>query len=285
MSIDWLSEVAEAVGPVAQDRLLSQGCLGPVHWFETVGGRRLVAKIDEAATGTLEVEARMLEFLRDHTDLIVPEPVYANARVLVMTHLTGQPGCNVMAEAEAGVQLARLHAITNERCGFEFETRIGGLAQPNPWSDAWIPFFAEHRLVHMARCAFDMGRIRRRQLMAVERIAKTLEDRLEEPRRSALLHGDLWSGNVLSHGNAVVGFIDPALYFGHPEVELAFVTLFSTFGDTFFRSYQAMTGRPLDVEFWNERRNVYNIYPLLVHVCLVGGSYVGDLNEMLDRYA
>lgn len=280
----WLLEVGEAVGPVTRHVSLSAGCLGPVFvvWAE---GCKLVAKIDESAAGALEVEAEMLRYLGQHSRMTVPDVVHVSPRVLVMTHIEGQTGCSGSAEPEAAVELARLHSIKSPRFGFEFDTRIGGLVQPNAWSDSWIEFFAEHRLVHMAKLAFDTGRIRRRHVLAVERIARSLGQWIGEPGQASLLHGDLWSGNILSSAGQVVGFLDPAIYFGHPEAEIAFVTLFSTFGDSFFRAYEAMTVRKLDHGFWNERRNIYNVYPLLVHVCLVGGSYVADLNEMLDRYA
>ncbi|MCA8943379.1 MAG: fructosamine kinase family protein [Planctomycetes bacterium] len=281
---DWLLEVGDAVGPITRHQLLSAGCLGPVHvvW---AGGRKLVAKIDESAIGGLEVEAEMLRYLGSHSNMNVPQVLHVSPRVLVMTHIEGQTGCSGAAEPGAAVELARLHAIKNPRFGFDFDTRIGGLVQPNAWSDSWLEFFAEHRLVHMAKLALDTGRIRRRQVLAVERIARSLRQWIAEPKEASLLHGDLWSGNILSSGGQVVGFLDPAVYFGHPEAEIAFVTLFSTFDDAFFRTYEAMTVRKLDHGFWNERRNIYNVYPLLVHVCLVGGSYVADLNEMLDRYA
>ena len=91
------------------------------------------------------------------------------------------------------------------------------------------------------------------------------------PRRPALLHGDLWGGNILSNGSRVVGFIDPAIYYGHPEADLAFSTLFGTLGRAFFERYESIAG--IDDGFFDLRRDIYNLYPLMVHACIFGGGY------------
>ena len=97
----------------------------------------------------------------------------------------------------------------------------------------------------------------------------------------ALIHGDVWTGNVLAENGRITGFLDPAPYYAHHEVELAFITLFGTFGEAFFARYGEV-GTRIDAEFWETRRRVYNVYPLLVHVRLFGGGYVGELSANLD---
>ena len=92
----------------------------------------------------------------------------------------------------------------------------------------------------------------------------------------------MWSGNVLTKDGRIAGFVDPAIYYADSEIELAFSTLFSTFGDAFFRRYDEL--RPLRPGFFEERRDLYNLYPLLVHVRLFGGSYVGSVERALARY-
>ena len=92
----------------------------------------------------------------------------------------------------------------------------------------------------------------------------------------------MWAGNVLVNQGRVTGFVDPAIYFGDPEVELAFSTLFGTFGDSFFARYGEL--RPLKPGFFEERRDLYNLYPLLVHVRLFGGSYVSRVESVLNKF-
>jgi fructosamine-3-kinase len=98
----------------------------------------------------------------------------------------------------------------------------------------------------------------------------------------ALIHGDLWGGNILARQARIVGLIDPALYFADPEIELAFMTLFGSVGKNFFARY-AERGS-LRAGFFEERRDLYNLYPLLVHVRLFGGAYVQQVENVLTRY-
>ena len=90
----------------------------------------------------------------------------------------------------------------------------------------------------MARAAEAEGALPAKLLIRLERLAERLPDYLTEPAHPSLLHGDLWTGNVLVRGDRVAGFVDPAIYYGHPEIELAFTTLFGTFGAAFFETYE-----------------------------------------------
>ena len=92
----------------------------------------------------------------------------------------------------------------------------------------------------------------------------------------------MWTGNILCRGDRIAGFVDPAVYYGDAEIELAFSTLFGTFGQPFFRRYQEL--RPLEPGFFEQRRDLYNLYPLLVHVRLFGGSYVDSVDRTLSRF-
>jgi fructosamine-3-kinase len=134
----------------------------------------------------------------------------------------------------------------------------------------------------MAGLARAAGSLPMAMLQRLERLAARLDTLLEEPPYPSLLHGDLWTGNVLvGRGGRIAGFVDPAIYFGHPEIELAFGTLFGTFGAPFFRRYAEQ--RPLTPGFFELRRDLYNLYPLLVHVCLFGAGYLGGIERTLGR--
>jgi fructosamine-3-kinase len=115
----------------------------------------------------------------------------------------------------------------------------------------------------------------------LERLAEKLDDYLLEPAHPALLHGDLWTGNVLVRGDRIAGFVDPAIYYGHPEIELAFTTMFGTFGRAFFDAYEALL--PLEPGFHETRSDLYKLYPTLVHVRLFGESYLGAIDRTLSR--
>ena len=134
----------------------------------------------------------------------------------------------------------------------------------------------------MAGEALAAGRLPKAAMARIEKFAGRLGDFLPADSRPSLIHGDLWTGNVLCRGGRVAGFVDPAIHYADAEVELAFATLFGTFGDAFFARYAQH--RPLRPGFFEERRELYNLYPLLVHVRLFGGHYVQGVERTLGRF-
>lgn len=227
----------------------------------------------------------MLRFLGDH-GLPVPLVHIAAPDLLVMDYLSGGGPMDLEAEAEAGQLIARLHDVQSSRFGLERDTLIGGLTQANPWGASWIDFFRDHRLINMADQAAQAGRLPASIRTRIDVLAANLGEFLEEPARPGLLHGDLWGGNVIVGARGgkgrISGFIDPAISFGHPEIELAFTQMFNTFGPPFFEAYQAV--RPINAGFFEQRLELYNLYPTLVHVRLFGGSYLGAVDRTLARY-
>jgi fructosamine-3-kinase len=261
---------------------LSGGCVGEVYGLRA-GNADYVIKLDRAGSDTLAIEGRMLAYLAGHTALPAPRPVAFDRHFLLMTRLESGGGLDRQVEIHAADLLAALHGIGSGRYGFEFDTVIGGLPQPNPWHSDWHAFFARHRLVEMARLAHDAGQLPAALLACVETLAGRIHDFLGPAQPPGLIHGDVWSGNVLAAHGRISGFIDPAIHFADPEIELAFITLFSTFGEGFFARYREH--RPISADFWDIRRPLYNLYPLLVHARLFGGHYVSSVAATLDKFA
>jgi fructosamine-3-kinase len=199
-----------------------------------------------------------------------------------MNFIPGSSAFSPAAEVHAADLLAELHEVSAPACGLDRDTLIGGLHQPNPWNPSWIAFFRDHRLLEMAKQAYDAAEMDSAMVHRIETFASRLSNLLDEPRHPSLLHGDVWSANVLADRGKITGFIDPAIYYGHPEIELAFITLFSTFGETFFGRYRERRG--LSNDFFDARRDIYNLYPLLVHTRLFGGSYLAGVNGILARH-
>lgn len=260
---------------------LSGGCVGDVYRVETEDGRKLVAKAGDPGSG-LALEGWMLTYLAEHSRLPVPAVRHAEDTLLLMDWIEATGSLDASAQRHAAELLADLHGVSAPRCGLERDTLIGGLHQPNPWCASWVEFFRDHRLLYMGRDALDAGRLPRSVMGRLEAFCGRLERWIAEPAAPSLLHGDMWGGNVLCHKGRIAGFIDPAVYYGDAEIELAFGTLFGTYGDPFFRRYQEL--RPLRSGFFEERRDIYNLYPLLVHVRLFGGSYVGSVDRTLARF-
>ena len=134
----------------------------------------------------------------------------------------------------------------------------------------------------MAGEAHRVGNLPARAMARIETLAARLDRWIKEPSTPSLIHGDMWGGNVLAKGGRIAGFVDPAIYYADAEIELAFSTLFSTFGDSFFRRYAEH--RPIRPGFFEERRDLLNLYPLLVHVRLFGGSYVQSVERTLAKF-
>jgi fructosamine-3-kinase len=270
---------------VVRTERLSSGASGEVAAVELSDGRSLVAKVQREPAengGNLDLEGWMLRYLAERSELPVPRVHVAEPGLLVMDRVPGSTGARGEAELDAAEHVARLHLITGERFGLERDTLIGGLPQSNAESGSWIEFFRDQRLTNMARQCVDAGRAPEGLLERVQRLGERLPRLIDEPRAPALLHGDLWGGNILSDGDRVTGFIDPAIYYGHPEIELAFTALFSTFTQAFYDRYHEI--HPIRNGFFEERADLYNLYPLLVHTRLFGGSYLSQAERTLARY-
>lgn len=264
----------------ARIRPLHGGMIGQVFCVELENGRTVVVKSANAG-GTLDVEGYMLRYLREHSALPVPRVLHSEPALLIMTLAEGSSHFSEAAEQHAADLLAALHAITAPAFGLERDTLIGPLRQPNPWTPSWTAFFRDHRLRYMARLAADAGRLPPAVLPRIEQLAAQLDSLLEEPDQPSLIHGDIWATNVLAVEDRVTAFLDPAIYYAHAEMELAYITLFNTFGSAFFERYHAL--RPIEPGFFEVRRDIYNLYPLLVHVRLFGGGYVSAVDRILRR--
>jgi len=282
MTQDLADRIEQLIGkrPV-RIAAMGGGCIAPVHRCDLPGGERIVAK-QPSPGRTLECEAWMLGYLRRNSALPVPAVLAAKPHLLLLEYIHSGDALDARAEAHAAELLAALHAVRGPHFGFLRDTLIGPLDQPNPATPRWLDFFRDQRLLHRARAAHDAGRLSARLNARIEALAARLAGWIEEPPHPALIHGDCWTGNVLARSGRVVGFIDPAIHWAHPEIELAFGTLFGTFGDAFFRRYAALA--PLAPGFFEGRRDLYNLYPLLVHVQLFGGGYVDSVERTLERF-
>ncbi len=279
--------VAEGVEAALGERLLSArplggGCIGEVYRAELSDGSVVVAKVDREAEANLDREAYMLRYLREKSDLPVPEVYHGSETLLLMEFVEGSNQFSREAERHAADLLAALHGVTAGHYGHERDTLIGSLDQPNPPTESWVEFFREQRLLYLADVAHRAGRLPAEDRRRVDLLAGRLEDLIEPPERPALIHGDAWRANVLAKGERITGFLDPAIYHADPEMELAFISLFNSFGEPFFERYGEVRG--IREGFFETRRDLYNLYPLLVHVYFFGGGYLSSVQSTLDRF-
>ena len=273
------ARIAAALGSaVVSDRPLSGGCVADVRRMTLADGREVVVKCGAGA----DLEARMLGYLATHASVPVPRVHHAEADLLVMDYIAAGDAFDDRAQEDAAEKIAALHAVTAPTFGLSFDTVIGGLPQPNARHRQWLAFFRDRRLLHMAHEAHDAERLPASLLARIEKIAGDLDRWIGDEAEPGLIHGDLWGGNILVRNGRLVGLVDPAIAYADPEIELAFGTLFGTLGKAFFTRYHDL--RPIAPGFFEARRDLYNLYPLLVHVRLFGGSYVGDVERTLKRF-
>jgi fructosamine-3-kinase len=279
--------VAEGVEAHLGERMLSVrplggGCIGEVYRAELGEGTSLVAKVDRNGESHLEREAYMLRYLRQKSDLPVPKVYHGSEKLLLMQYIEGSSRFTEGAERHAAELLAGLHGITADSYGHERDTLIGALDQPNAPTKSWAEFFRDHRLLYIALVAHEAGRLPVEDLHRVERLSEKLDELIEDPNPPALIHGDVWSANVLARGDRITAFLDPAIYYADPEIELAFISLFDSFGRPFFDRYQEI--RPIRDGFFEVRCDLYNLYPLLVHTYYFGAGYLDSVRTILARF-
>jgi fructosamine-3-kinase len=182
--------------------------------------------------------------------------------------------------AQLGDQLAALHRNTSHNFGLDHQNYIGSLKQFNDHQNSWVQFFIEQRLNMQVKLAVDKGLADKSWTKKFEHLYAVLPATLPE-EQPALLHGDLWSGNLIVNKTGAPCLIDPAVYYGSREAEIAFTKLFGGFDGEFYCAYEDVF--PLTPGFM-ERVNIYNLYPLLVHVNLFGGHYINEVNNILNSF-
>ncbi|MGE3648473.1 MAG: fructosamine kinase family protein, partial [Reyranellaceae bacterium] len=280
MSEESLADRLEAALGRRPDRLSRiAGGHGATVWRVEIGGERLVAK---TAPAHLASESRMLADLAA-AGAPVPAVHFGDDRLVVMDHVESD-GAGLSDEGGRALAetLAALHANTAHEYGHGYDVMIGGLPQINERFASWIDFFRWKRLDVAAWLAMRGGRLSPELNERLWRLGENLRRWLDEPPRPALLHGDLWIGNVLCRGGRAVALIDPAIAYGHPEIELAFTQLFGGFPPSFLQRYLEIAPPPPG--FDERRRALYQLYPLLVHAALFGAPYDSQVEAIVDRF-
>ncbi len=240
----------------------------------------------EPAPGEYAAEAAGLEWLAEPGALRTPSVLEVDERYLALEWVEPARGSGLDAASaqELGRGLALTHAAGAPCFGLDSAApvRFSSLSLPNDPAPDWPSFYAERRLLALARLAQERGALPTRTIESVERVCGRLSELCGPPEPPARLHGDLWSGNVMADASGRPWLVDPSVYGGHREVDLAMLRLFGAPSERVFAAYEEVA--PL-ADGWRERVELYQLLPLLVHALLFGGSYGASVARVASRYA
>lgn len=284
-----IAEATGTRGAVRSRSPVSGGCIHQASVLELDDGRRFFLKSGDASKlAMFESEEQGLTALRLANALRVPETLgcgTADGRsYIVMEYIPpGRPGAGFFEDF--GRRLALLHRQAKAPLyGFEADNFIGAGEQPNGWMEDWPDFWRLRRLGFQLELASRKGladaETRRLGTRLLDRLGDLLGPDQESP---SLIHGDLWSGNFLCSSDGEPVLVDPAVYFGVGEAELAMCRLFGGFSPAFFAAYRETS--PPERPGAEIRGELYRLYHLLNHWNLFGGGYADGCLRILRRYA
>jgi fructosamine-3-kinase len=281
--MSWHEAIARALGTaVRSGRAVSGGDINQAEELTLADGRVVFAKTNRHADPAMfPAEARGLAWLAEAGALRVPRVLAVSGEepsFLVLERIVParrQPGF----DEALGRGLAALHRFGAGQFGLDHDNFIGRLPQSNQPAPTWAQFYRARRIEPQLRRAADQGLASARMLRGGERLLAAMEELVGPPEPPARLHGDLWGGNLLVDETGAPCLIDPAVHGGHRELDLGMMRLFGGFGARVFDAYDE--AYPL-APGHEERVPLYQLYFLLVHVNLFGGSYVGSVERALD---
>jgi fructosamine-3-kinase len=296
------AHISEATGDtfsIDNRRSVSGGCINQGYAISS-SARTYFAKINQASqVAMFEAEALGLQQMGETQTIRIPQPICwgteGNSAYIVLEWLDLRGGGGEIAWAEMGRKLAAMHkytppsppllrggeevdyALLRGRFGWSVNNTIGSTPQINNWTADWAKFWAEHRIGYQLKLGRRRGGNFSRGESLLAAIPKLLED--YKPQ-SSLVHGDLWGGNasVTAAGEPVI--FDPAAYWGDREVDMAMTELFGGFPAAFYRGYNEVW---LLDSGYERRKILYNLYHILNHFNLFGGSYESQANQMINR--
>ncbi len=259
------------------------GCINSTYRLEGEGRAYFVKLNRKGLSPMFEAEAEGLREIAATRTVRVPWPVCHGVAddwaYLVMENISLRSGRGA-CDSLLGQRLAAMHRITKPYFGWSRDNTIGSTPQPNPHIVDWVKFWADRRLGFQLELAANRG-----YGGNLQREGEKLRERLPvffagyNPKPS-LLHGDLWGGNYAADETGEPVIFDPACYYGDREADIAMTELFGGFGEGFYAAYAE--AYPLDVGY-AKRKVLYNLYHILNHLNLFGGSYLTQAESMIAR--
>ncbi|MBT8395071.1 MAG: fructosamine kinase family protein [Bacteroidia bacterium] len=285
LSNEFTNYLSNLIGSkIIRIKSVSGGDISAAYTLET-SKSKFFLKVNSKpwALDMFQVEAQGLTAINNSKTIATPEIIaydtFKNASCLIIEFVESKLSTSKDLEL-FGSQLAQLHQVTTDEFGFANDNFIGSLHQSNNKHKNWNDFYIEERLNPQFELARSKGLLIDDEIPETQELKEACFSYFNNVKPS-LLHGDLWSGNYLISASGRPYLIDPAIYFGHSEVDIAMSQLFGGFGTSFYESYHTIITKDENTEI---RIELYQLYYLLIHLNLFGSSYYGSVKGILSKY-
>jgi fructosamine-3-kinase len=268
---------------VINQKSLSIGETNNIYLLETTTLPLVVkSNSSEKFPNMFDYEKKGLEKLKQTKSIPIVDTINLTntlkRSLLILNYIHTKPTTDIFWD-NFGKQLNQLHQNQSSSFGLDSPNYIGNIPQSNQWCSTWTEFYVTQRLEPQVKIAFENGLLKGLN-RKFEKFYYNLDSLFpEEP--PSLIHGDLWSGNFISGENNMPWLIDPAIYFGHREMDIGMTLLFGGFNRNFYEAYNSE--KPLEKK-WEERVPLTQLYPLLVHANIFGSSYEASVQSVLNRF-